>query len=713
MGRCSPRALATTDLLALGGAAAVAQAVLLREAMTALGGSELGWGVVLAAWLGGMAAGARVGCRGSAGGAAGPVLLLALALAGVGLLRAAPALAGRAPGEVLSVAHAVWMWLAAVLPAAGVGGWAFARLATDVAANLAAGEAYAWESLGAVVGGGAFTFVLAPAGSAAAVVVAAAVVAGVALAGRSRTWVALGVAATLTLAAGPIERWLAAEGWRWSGRPGALAAARSTPLQRLEVAAGSPAALYADGRLLALLPDPHRAALEAHLLALLHPHPRRVLLVGAVPGELEPYLLRHPLERLDVVVEDAGLVRLLRERGLQPRLPPEDAGRLHITPGDPLHVVRRGGGWDLVILADGDPATLRAHRTRSREFLAACRKAMAAGGVLAMRVGASDTYVGGMGGALIATLAATVREELPAVQAIPGEAVWVVAAAGELDLSAEQLAARWRARGVEDLVFRSELLPVLLDSARAEPLGQFVRQAEAPPTTAAHPRAVLQAVALAEGRAEGVLGRALTKAARPAALALPALVGAWGAWLVVAAWRRAASRGGLAAAVGFCSMGWWLLVLAGWQATRGAVFAEVGAVNAAFMAGLGAAALAAGRRSGAALRWLPAVLGSGAALSGAVTLWWVWGGSAWSLVPLLLLAGAVTGFAFAGVAALRHPGGEALGAPRAFAADELGAAAGAALLGLVGLPVLGAVRLGVALGGLCLAAALAAALARR
>ena len=52
--RSTPR-----DLLLLGFATATAQAVLLREAMAALGGSELAWGSVLAMWLLGMDVGAR------------------------------------------------------------------------------------------------------------------------------------------------------------------------------------------------------------------------------------------------------------------------------------------------------------------------------------------------------------------------------------------------------------------------------------------------------------------------------------------------------------------------------------------------------------------------------------------------------------------------------------------------------------------------------
>ena len=45
----------------LGFATVIAQALLLREAMAAMGGSELAWGTVMALWLAGVSVGARIG----------------------------------------------------------------------------------------------------------------------------------------------------------------------------------------------------------------------------------------------------------------------------------------------------------------------------------------------------------------------------------------------------------------------------------------------------------------------------------------------------------------------------------------------------------------------------------------------------------------------------------------------------------------------------
>ena len=96
-----------TSLLASGFATAVAQAVLLREAMTALAGSELAWGVVLGLWLAGMAAGSRIAVgRGPRSAALLPAVVLLLTAVGVTLLRISPALARVASGETLETGGA-------------------------------------------------------------------------------------------------------------------------------------------------------------------------------------------------------------------------------------------------------------------------------------------------------------------------------------------------------------------------------------------------------------------------------------------------------------------------------------------------------------------------------------------------------------------------------------------------------------------------------
>ncbi len=685
-------------LLVLGFVSAVAQSVLLREAMALLGGSELAWGAVLATWLVGMAAGAAlaVGRGRPEWGGSAPLLVIVAAGAGVLLLRAGPSLWNVSGGESLATLAVPWLWFGAVVPAAVTGGAGFTLLAARYRTVGGAGRAYAAEALGGLVGGTVFTFVLAPWGTAAVITLTTGLAVAALLAPRRlvAAVVALGAAA---VAAAPAGDTLASLTWTWSRRPGALGAWTETRSQRLEMAEGWPRALYADGRLLATWPDPWSTVPRAHLLMLLHTSPRRVLLVGGFADGTVDTVARHVLAmpggRLDVVPTDPEMVEVLPrwygETFLKGIAGPGIA--LHRT--DPVRVVQHGGPWDEILLMDPDPSTLRANRTRTLEFFERCRESLAPGGVLVVRVGVPDTYLGGAAGRLVAVLASNLRRVFPRLGGVPGENLFLVASGGDVVPvpPVETLAARWEARGLEDQAFRPEMIPLLLDPSRQKDLDRFVAEARAPPSTFAHPRAVPLAVAVAEGRGRAGLVRVVLgmESRNPAPLLVFPL-----ALLGVAALRRLS--GGVpaletAVVVGASSMTWWLVLVGTWQAVSGSVYTEVGALSATFMGGLWVGAAVVGRRR-APERTLAALLACGGLLSLGMAVALVSWPPRGVIVLLLLVGGGLTGAAFPGIARLAGGDSPRLGGGRGFAADETGAALAALVVGLVAIPWAGFVN---------------------
>jgi spermidine synthase len=689
-------------LVLLGFSTAVAQAVLLREAMAAIGGSELAWGAVLALWLTGMGLGARAGVRwgGQASARICPAAVLLLAGGGVVVLRAAPAMLGAVGGETLTTGQAVAVWVVATFPAGLAGGLGFPPLTAQLGGS-GAGEAYAREALGALAGGVLFSLLLAPLGSVAALWAA---LAGVSLASLLSTHriLALSLAALCAAAAWPSTTALATATWRWAARPDLLARWSETRHQRLELSTGRPAALYGSGVLLASYPEPYLTVPAAHLAMLLHPLPRRVLAVGTLADGSITAMLRHPLEHLEIVEEDPALLRLLPTWYGQELASALADPRTRVVAREPLRALRAGLPWDLVVLFDHDPTTLRANRTRTLELFTTCRQRMAPDGVLVVRTGVGDTYLGGGGGKLLEILVSTLRAVFPEVAAIPGEGVLLVAGGEHADLTLDpgRIADRWQRRGVVDPLFTPELLPLLLDPGRAAPLQRFVARADAPVNAGARPRAVLLAAGLVEARGHAPLLRlALELESRPP-WPLGVVLGLGVALLLgLAAGRRAAGPA-VAAVLGFSSLAWWLLLLAVWQTTVGSVYAEVGALSAAFMAGLAGGAFWFGRWREPERRLTP-LLAAGVGLSLTLASG-VPGLTPRLAVPLLLACGGiVTGAGFAGVVRLCSRGDPRRGAGIAFAADEVGAGVAALVVGLLALPWAGltATSLGVALLG--------------
>jgi spermidine synthase len=698
-----PTADSKTTLFLLGVATVVAQALLLREAMAAMGGSEMAWGFVMALWLLGMSLGSRVGAAAGTEPLAQFLPLVVLAVAGFGIVifRAAPALIGAASGETITTASAIWLWIMAVAPTAFAGGLAFPILAGTLGAS-GGGKAYAIEAAGALAGGALLSVILTGFGTTVALCLTLAVVTAAIVWRRSRVIALIVVGAGILLAPVAADS-LARAGWGWSGNPGELRDWRETRLQRLEVSDGPPATIFADSRLVASYPDPYEILPKAHLTMLLHPKPSRVFAVGCVADGSVEAMARHPVERLVAVEEDPVLLRSLPEWYGDDVAKALSAPHVHPVASDPLRALSGSAPWDLVILRDGDPTTLRRNRSRTLEFFRRCRAHMSPDGILVMRVGVSDTYLGGGAGRLLATLAATLREVFPQLAALPGGEILLIAGgpAAQLDLDPDRLRERLQSRGLEGSELIPEMIPLFIDRERADTLAEWLDRA-ARVNTIPRPRAVMLAGALHEARSNPVVLRLVLEFERRSAWPLAAALGIVVVCFLMVSFSRRPPVFTTAAVVGFGSMGWWLLLIATWQATRGSVYSEIGALTALFMAGLAAGA-------GLACNWhaparrLPFVLGAGAMLSFLIAA-----GIAirfpLAAVPVLLFAGGLlTGAAFPGLTALSGRASR-YGAGIAFAADEAGAAAGALVVGIVAIPWAGLTATALGLAFLSLAA---------
>ncbi|MCD4751030.1 MAG: hypothetical protein K8R59_16785 [Thermoanaerobaculales bacterium] len=695
-------------LILLGAVATAAQALLLREAMTTLRGSELAWGALLFLWLAGAAGGARF----SAGGKPrtwverwSTFAIASGAAWGFVALRAAPALAGGSGGETANAWLVLLVWPIAVLPAAVATGAGFSFLAGRLGE---AASAYGLESLGAALGGLAFTFILAPLGG--SFMISILVGLGVTVLLPPRSWflslLLLATAFTIGLAAKP---WVASATWAAGRHQGDLAASEESRHQRLEISSGPPHSVYADGRLTGTFPpDPFLERPSAEFLLLLHPDAHRVAVIGGLSDGRIGALLGPSIEQLFIIEEDRALIRLLAS-GLSPATTATlNDARVGLISTAPLRALNQLRDIDLFLLLDGPPTNLRANRTRTLEFLQSIPSCLSEQGLLVMSTGTDDTYLGGIAGRLLAIQATTLKSVFPQVFAVAGNPVLLLAArdrSAEFPF-AEDLVERWRRRGPDRVEYLDLMVPTLLNASRSSELMHALEDHNAPVNTAGRPTAVLAAATLTEGRSLHVLlpmfGALMDAPRWPAALALAAALLLFGGSGFV----RLKQRTAPALIVGFVGMTWWLLLLAAWQATRGSVYSEVGLLSALFMGGLAAGSFSASFRPSSFT--LSRLLTAGFGLSGAMFFGITLVLPEITIPSFLLFGGGIIGAAFPSLAALSGGSRNRRGIAIAFAADEMGAAGAAFLVGIIGIPWLGsnAVAAGTAL--LCLAGIVAA-----
>ncbi|MFO8015261.1 MAG: fused MFS/spermidine synthase [Phycisphaerae bacterium] len=646
----------------LGAYAVTAQATLLREVQVLVFGSELSWGLVLGFWLAGVAVGAAGGgrlarTRGRAlagllvSGLAMPLVLTGTVVA----LRLARGLLGVGPGEYVSPAATavvtllgtapVSLWIGLAFPAASVLLAGEAEDGTDRA--RAVGWVYLCESLGSLLGGALFSFVLVRrlpiaggVGPAGAVTVALAGGAVLALAldallrhegpgGWTRfVPVTVAVALAAVVAAGGaarLDRATVRARWRSFARHLDLVHASDTPYQNVAIGRlQNQFSLYTNGMVDATWPDHAEAAARAHLIACQHPKPRRMLVLGGGADGLLKELRRHGPERLDFVTLDRRRLAAMRQH-----LDEADRDALQAV-GEGVHfadarrfvkrAARAGRRYDLVVLAAPEPASTLEARLYTRQFYERTAAAMADDGILvftlATPVGYWSEAPAAYAGSILEPLAAVFPDTL-----LTFSSPMVCFAArrkGVLTDAPEVLARRYETRGVASPYFdplwflgAAEMLdaekrrqvrralaahrPAFVNTD-ARPVAAFyhvrywLAQSEAahagPEAPATHRADVLGA--FLHLRLEWVL------AAVAAGTVLAAGVGLFGK---ARGLRRAAVLWSVGT-TGFAAMALEIVLLYTFQTLYGYVYSMVGLVIGVFMFGLVAGSLAMNRRLG-------------------------------------------------------------------------------------------------------------------
>ncbi len=494
-------------IIAWGAQAIVTQSLLLREALVLMFGSEFAWGIVLFAWLLGVAGGATLGGWLTERTAIRHwpdiglvVVLLALSAAAcleLWVFRGARAWLGVGPGELLPLPKTALAAMLLVSPASALVGLAFplaccigrseeprapgrvrrADRADSVGQDagphggpyLAFGHVFALESAGSLIGGAAFSFWavehLSPIQTALVCGALTALASAGLLITRPRrscgaTGVALiGVAAALVavLAGDTLNRRLIERRWRNIAPGYELIAETESKYQNLAV--GSRAGqftLYCDGQISADFPDPYTFAPLAHFWLCQHPAPRNVLVLGGGAEGLLSEILRHPIELVDYVETDPRQIALVTPYLAEADRKALSDPRITVHHLDARYYVKtQRARFDLVIARLPEPTSALRARFYTDEFYAELRRAMTPRSVLCMTAAAAPGELSDISREYLGSIRATLQRHYPHVIVGWGHPAQVLAAtaAGLVSTDPGELTARYTQRGVESAMF--------------------------------------------------------------------------------------------------------------------------------------------------------------------------------------------------------------------------------------------------------------------
>jgi spermidine synthase len=355
----------------------------------------------------------------------------------------------------------------------------------------------------------------------------------------------------------------------------------------------------------------------------------------------------------------------------------------------------------VILLNLPEPSTSAINRCFTVEFFADARAALREGGILSVPALGDMDYHGEDTRSYLSTLYRSLTRHFPHVMIIPGMRTFLLASDRPL---VQDLPALIEKRGIETMYVNRYYLDADLMARRAAGLSASL-ESEAPVNSDFRPLAFHRTL-------QSWLASFGISSWMPALLFIP---------LVVLLFRRRDARKTGMAAAGFACAGLQVIALLAFQSLNGSLHRDLGALFAAFMAGMAAG-------SGIPLRGSrltePGRLASVLAVTAAIAIVSPWlleaarssdSGFARYAAPMLInaAAGAAVGRAFA-VAIGRGTGiGERKTLSALYAADLAGAAAGAFLASVYLVPLLGIFIASYLMGAVLLAAALLTALAGR
>ena len=458
-----------------------AQILLVREFLVTFDGNELTIGVILANWLLGEAIGAvlagRLGRR--TGRSLWPyvavqlvfALSLPAALFAVRVMRSALGLTG----ESVGLAPVFWSSIVLLLPVSMSHGALFSLgvtiysllpgekegLGSDRSGAAAVGDVYLLETAGTVAGGALLSFlVLALLDALTSVIMAslAALMVCIVLCWSSRAR-ALGAALGCVLVLGLAAALCGGGGWLYQASVrgqwphlDVVSYSNSVYGNITVTRSGEQYSFFENGAPVITTPNPDIGFVEefVHYPMLFHPAPRRVLVISGGAGGVLSEVQKYPVRTLDYCELDPALIEAVRRfpTPLTEREFSDPRTRISNVDGR-LFLSRAAGPYDVILLGLPLPTDLQTGRFFTTDFFEIAKNKLADGGILALSVPGSITYLDESLAAVNLSILRGLRQTFPAVRVIANYTNFYLASKDRriLELGSEDLIKRMKEQG--------------------------------------------------------------------------------------------------------------------------------------------------------------------------------------------------------------------------------------------------------------------------
>ncbi len=708
----------------LGLIATFSQTILIRELLVAFTGNELTISLILALWLISVSSGSLIARRIKESTSLPRLVSLLVIIAGISLLLQVISIRTIRPliapiGELVSPGMILILTATGIVPAAIVLGAIFVGLVTLIRRSFRSpiSLTYGLESLGSTVSGILLSLWLLarlnPMELGFTCVVISFLTATLLMA---RNPMRLYVSVILVISIGSILGVLI-------GRSIDLGLRQKQwqPLQVIEsldskygnivvTRRGDMYDFYETGSLSFTVPDAYFAEESIHVPALLHPNPRRVLLIGGTGSGLISELAKYPsVSAIDFVELDPRTIELVERYA--PRGWLKKAGiEVKAIYGDArAFVMRAKGQYDLIIVSVGLPLSLQLNRYYTLEFFRFLKPILSEDGVVAVKLPSQGAYLGPELASFVSSVLSAFQRVFPYVELIPGGYIHIIASDQPLAHVGTNLIDVFDRSGVEASYVNAYTLWERLNPLRISQLDSVVVMHEMPPNTDSRPACFSFAMSLWARRFTS--GKMLGKLIAGYNLVrhyviLFALAGV--VFLIYASFVRTGPSG-LIPIVALYSMGLTtmivqILLVFSFQIVNGYVYNQIAGLTAGFMAGMGLVSSYLANGPATSHTWRRLFVAQTALVSVPLMVWGLFALTtkaafldqtltATMFIALAVINGAVGGAIFAIASSLLSTLNPRVGETAAlcYSADLVGASIAGFLTGFVFVPTLGIV----------------------
>lgn len=374
---------------------------------------------------------------------------------------------------------------------------------------------------------------------------------------------------------------------------------------------GETVSYFSGGERIISIPEPERSEESVHIPLLIHPDPRRVLLVGGAVGGGSDEALKHSsIRRLDCLELDKRLLDLVGStspgEGVRPeRLLDEEPEEIvnFIQMDGRTFMTRCREKYDVIIVNTPSPVNLQWNRFYTTQFFRLAAEMLEENGIFAISHDSSENFIAGRQADILKILYSTMGAEFDSLSLVPGSRVHFLA--GRKKPDQRDILQNLKARSIKNLFVSENYLPARLDPQRIEMLESVAGdRGSLPLNTDMSPILPFYEMIL-EGWKKGYAGQQLLERAThyprtliPASIALIIIV-------LAAVTKKRSAPICAVFITGFAGFLFQMMIMIFFQSVSGHLYHEIIMISALFMAGASAGGrnrLVDGRRRGEALR---------------------------------------------------------------------------------------------------------------